>query len=115
MRPGDDVDADQLADPLRRSGAGVGGCFDGRYVAASKGETRLGAVKLWLGHIDGGSGSVLTPEPDQLKTTGAAFTPDGRYIWHARRMNSWDYNAAFPQYQLAVYEAHRADISRGGA
>jgi Tol biopolymer transport system component/imidazolonepropionase-like amidohydrolase len=77
---------------------------DGTYIAASKGETRLGAVKLWLGHIDGGSGRVLIPEPDQLKTVGAAFTPDGRYIWHARRNNSWDYNAAFPQYQLAVYD-----------
>jgi len=77
---------------------------DGEYIVASKGETRLGVVKLWLGHIDGGSGQVLTAEPEQLKTVGAAFTPDGRYIWHARRNGSWNYNAALPQYQLAVYD-----------
>ena len=83
---------------------------DGRYIAASKGETRLGTVKLWLGHVEGGSGSVLTPEPEQLKTVGAAFTPDGRYIWHARRNNSWDYNAALPQYQLAVYDRETGEV-----
>jgi imidazolonepropionase-like amidohydrolase/Tol biopolymer transport system component len=77
---------------------------DGRYVAASKGETRLGTVKLWLGHVDGGSGAVLIDEPEELKTVGAAFTPDGRYIWHARRNGSWQYNAAFPQYQLSMYD-----------
>jgi Tol biopolymer transport system component len=83
---------------------------DGDYIAASKGQTRLGGVQLWMGHRDGGSGTVLTPEPQNLKTVGAAFTPDGRYIWHARRMNSWDYNAAFPQYQLAVYDRETGDV-----
>ena len=77
---------------------------DGKYVVASKGDTRLGAVKLWLGHVDGGSGVILTKEPEQLKTVGAALTPDGRYIWHASRTRSWQYNAQFPQYQLSVYD-----------
>ncbi|MGH7540666.1 MAG: amidohydrolase family protein [Gemmatimonadota bacterium] len=77
---------------------------DGEYVVASKGDTRLGAVKLWLGHVDGGSGVILTEEPEELKTVGAAFTPDGRYIWHARRMGSWNYNASLPQYQLSIYD-----------
>ncbi|HUF71158.1 MAG TPA: amidohydrolase family protein, partial [Longimicrobiales bacterium] len=77
---------------------------DGQYVVASKGETRLGVVKLWIGHIDGGSGVQLHKEPANLKTVGAAVSPDARYIWYARRTNSWDYNASFPQYQLAVYD-----------
>jgi Tol biopolymer transport system component len=77
---------------------------DGQYVVASKGETRLGVVKLWIGHVDGGSGIQLHKEPANLKTVGAAVSPDGRYIWYARRANSWDYNASFPQYQLAVYD-----------
>lgn len=77
---------------------------DGKYIVASKGETRLGVVKLWMGHVDGGSGKVLTPKPDNLKTVGAAFSPDGRYIWHARRTGSWQYNAIFPQYQVAMYD-----------
>jgi len=77
---------------------------DGEYIVASKGVTRLGLVTLWMGHVDGGSGKVLRDEPDQLKTLGAAVSPDGRYIWHAQRMGSWVYNAQFPQYQLAVYD-----------
>ncbi len=77
---------------------------DGEYAVASKGETRLGVVKLWLGHVEGGSGQVLTKEPEDLKAVGAAPSPDGRYIWFARRNGSWEYNASFPQYQLAVYD-----------
>ncbi len=77
---------------------------DGQYVVASKGETRLGDVKLWIGHIDGGSGKVLIEKPETLKTIGAAVTPDGRYIWYASRTGSWQYNAALPQYQLGVYD-----------
>jgi Tol biopolymer transport system component len=77
---------------------------DGRYVAASKGDTRIGVVKLWLGHVDGGAGAQLHRTPQNLKTVGAAFSPDGRYIWYASRTGAWQYNAAFPQYQLAVYD-----------
>ena len=82
---------------------------DGEYVVASKGETRLGIVTLWLGHVDGGSGKVLRDDPDQLKTVGAAVSPDGRYIWHAQRTRAWVYNAQFPQYQLAVYDRETGD------
>ncbi len=77
---------------------------DGKYVVASKGETRLGAVRLWMGHVDGGSGVQLHKEPPNLKTVGAAVSPDGRHVWYARRTNSWDYNARLPQYQLGVYD-----------
>src|SRR5690606_30957232 len=55
---------------------------DGKYIAASKSESRLGVVKLWIGHIDGGGGVQLHKEPGNLKSVGAAFSPDGRYIWY---------------------------------
>ena len=78
---------------------------DGDYVVASKGGFRGGGLpKLWLYHVDGGSGFQLIDEPDNLKTLGAAFDPGGRYIWYARRTGDWTYNAQFPQYQLAVYD-----------
>jgi Tol biopolymer transport system component/imidazolonepropionase-like amidohydrolase len=77
---------------------------DGKYVVASRSESRLGVVQLWIGHIDGGSGKVIVDEPENVKTLGAAFTPDGRYIWYARRSGSWNYNAMLPQYQLEVYD-----------
>ncbi len=77
---------------------------DGKYVVASKAETRLGVHRLWMGHVDGGAGKVLRPEPETLKTIGAAVSPDGRYVWHAQRTGSFAYNAQLPEYQLAVYD-----------
>ena len=78
---------------------------DGDYIVASKGGFRGGGLpKLWLHHVDGGSGVQLISEPDNLKTIGAAFDPGGRYIWYARRTSDWTYNAQFPQYQLSVYD-----------
>ena len=82
---------------------------DGEYIVASKGETRLGVVKLWMGHVDGGAGQILIPEPANSKTVGPALSPDGRYIWHAQRTGSWQYNASMPQYQLAVYDRETGD------
>jgi Tol biopolymer transport system component len=43
---------------------------DGRYVVASKGEGRFGPTKLWMAHIDGGSGATLIKEPESLRTLG---------------------------------------------
>jgi Tol biopolymer transport system component len=77
---------------------------DGDYVIASKGASRLGVTKLWIGHVDGGSGVQLHQEPENLKTVGGEVSRDGRYIWYARRNNNWDYNASFPQYQIGVYD-----------
>ncbi len=78
---------------------------DGQYVVSSKGGFRGGGLpKLWLHHVDGGSGVQLIDEPENLKTLGGAFDPSGRYIWYARRTGDWTYNAQFPQYQLAAYD-----------
>ena len=78
---------------------------DGDYIVASKGRTRLGVVNLWMVHTDGGAGRALISEDDGLKTVGAALSTDGRYIWHAvKNGRAWDYNAQFPQYQLAIYD-----------
>lgn len=80
---------------------------DGRYIVASKTTGTTGSSripKLWMWHMEGGSGLQLIDEPDDLRTTGATPTPDGRYIWFAERRRLWQYNAIFPQYQLAVYD-----------
>ncbi len=74
----------------------------GEYVVASKSFGRRG--KLWMWHVDGGSGIQLIEEPAAVKTIGAAFGPDDRYIWFARRSGDWDYNAIFPQYQIFYYD-----------
>ena len=81
---------------------------DGKYIIASKATGPLGGTaKLWLYHVDGGTGTQLAGEPPagaQLKHLGAAFGPDARYVWYAQRTGDWQYNALFPQYQIGVYD-----------
>lgn len=77
---------------------------DGKYIVASKAGVRGGTLKLWLYHVDGGTGVKLMDKPDDLKMTGAAFGAEGRYIWFAERTGDWQYNAIFPQYQIARYD-----------
>ena len=78
---------------------------DGDYLVASRTFSPLGgAAKPWLFHRRGGSGIALIDEPDNLKAIGAAFDPTGRYIYLARGTRDWNYDAAFPQYQLARYD-----------
>ncbi len=77
---------------------------DGKYVVFSKTGGIRGSAKLWLAHVDGGSGVKLIKEPERLKTIGAAFGQGERYIWFAQRTGDWQYNAIFPQYQLGRYD-----------
>lgn len=50
--------------------------------------------------------------PQPFKTVGAAFSPDGRYIWYAGRFNDWTYNALFPQLQIYRYDRERGTSTR---
>ena len=78
---------------------------DGEYLVASRTFSPLGgAAKPWLFHRDGGSGIALIDEPDNLKAIGPAFDPSGRYIYLAQGSRDWNYDAAFPQYQLIRYD-----------
>ncbi len=75
---------------------------DGDYVIATK--QTPGQGKLWLYHVDGGTGIQLIDEPENRRTTGAAFGDDARTIWYAYRTGSWEYNSGMRQYQLAVHD-----------
>ncbi len=82
---------------------------DGDYVVAAVGAGALAGgdrrnPKLWMWHVDGGTGIQLVDEPGSRRITGPAPTPDGRHIWFAQRERLWQYNAILPQYQLAVYD-----------
>ncbi|MBW3552049.1 MAG: amidohydrolase family protein, partial [Gemmatimonadetes bacterium] len=84
---------------------------DGNYVVASMGGFRAGGPpKLHLYHVKGGAGTKLITEPESAKTLGAAFGPDGRWVWFARRNGDWTYNADLPQYQLAVYDRETGEV-----
>ena len=81
---------------------------DGNYVVAAMGAFRFDIPQLKLFHVDGGSGVELISEP-YLKTIGPAVSPDGRYIWYARRDGDWEINAQLPQYQLEAYDVETGE------
>ncbi len=80
---------------------------DGKYIVASRGGGLGGTAKLWMYHVDGGNGLPLSTEPalpPTLKTLGAAFGKDPRYLWFAARTGDWQYNSIGSQYQLYVWD-----------
>ncbi|MHB1328047.1 MAG: amidohydrolase family protein, partial [Gemmatimonadales bacterium] len=86
---------------------------DGKYVVASRTSGGpAGPPKLWLFHVDGGTGLPLIAGPQTLKTVGAAFGNDGRYIWYASRTGDFSYNVVFPAYQLGVYDRETGHQTR---
>ena len=46
----------------------------------------------------------MIDKPDNLKISEPRFSPDGKKIWFSQRTGAWQYNARFPQYQLATYD-----------
>ena len=111
----DAVDTLQITKGKQNEYASPEWTLDGDYIVASKVDGLFGPAKLWLYHVDGGTGTALIKEPDDLKTMGAAFGPDQRYIWFAERTGNWQYNAIFPQYQLAVYDRETGRRTRMSA
>jgi Tol biopolymer transport system component len=94
---------------------------DGEYVLVSRAEG-WDTPSLRLYHKDGGmgvtvgppnppfpkpgSGEPWRPRPSKL---GAVAAPDGRYIYYAQRMGSWDYNAQFPSWQIIRFDRETSE------
>lgn len=76
---------------------------DGQYVVVTR-QAGSGQGKLHQIHVEGGAGTTLISEPANLRTTGAAFSADGRTLWYAQRTGAWQYNSALGDYQLATYD-----------
>jgi Tol biopolymer transport system component len=88
---------------------------DGRHVIVSRGTGLFPTAKLHLFDVEGGAGFPLlppTPQNQQLKTMGPAFSPDGRQVWFAARNGDWHYNAIFPQYQIGYYDRQTGTLTR---
>lgn len=77
---------------------------DGKYIVVSRATSVFGSAKWQMYHVDGGSGLALGTLPQQAKVISAAFSHDGRYVYGSGRTGDWQYNAAFPQYQLVRYD-----------
>ncbi len=80
---------------------------NGKYIVVSKGTRNL---KLYLYHIEGGSGTQLIKKPNDLKVHEPVFSPDGQYIWFSQRKGAWQYNARFPQYQIGTYDRETGEM-----
>ncbi len=95
---------------------------DGDYIVASKTGMPIGTIyDIWLFHKDGGAGVSLTrddkgPAPGppgrgtQNNALGAAFGPDGRYLWYARHRGGFGYNLNFPLWELAIYDRQTGKV-----
>ena len=78
---------------------------DGQFIVASRAVGPLGgAAKLEMYRVGHHAALPIIHGPQPLKTLGAAFSPDGRYVWYAGRNGDWQYNALFPQVQLYRYD-----------
>ena len=76
---------------------------DGVYIVASRSSGLGGVAQLAMYHAERGSPLPLPGSPFQ-KRIGAAFSPDGRYIWYAGGAGDWTYNAVLPLYQIYRYD-----------
>ncbi|MBI3473314.1 MAG: PD40 domain-containing protein [Candidatus Solibacter usitatus] len=87
---------------------------DGEYVLVSRRTPTSGTHEIWMYHIQGGSGVQVTkattgppgpptpggPPVPRLNALGAAASPDGKYIYYARRTGFFSYNVTFPLWQI---------------
>ncbi|MEE8257569.1 MAG: amidohydrolase, partial [Acidobacteriota bacterium] len=82
---------------------------DGDYVIASRTSWGLRTYELWMYHIKGGKGVQITkakrdsntPNSQRHNAIGAVMSPDGRYLYYARKRGGFQYNAVFPLWQIA--------------
>ncbi len=89
---------------------------DGSHVIVSKTSWGLRTHELWAYHVDGGKGIQMTvaaassdtPTNQRSNTLGAIYSPDGRYLYFARKYGGFAYNLQFPQWQIV-----RRDLRTG--
>ncbi len=74
---------------------------DGDYIIGVKGRRN---IKPHIYHKDGGSGSQLVSEPENIKLIDPAISPDGKLVYFSQRRSAWNYNAQLPQYQIGTYD-----------
>ena len=77
---------------------------DGEFLVVSHSTGLGGAAKLEMFRVGHHTALPIIRGPQLFKTLGAAFSPNGRYVWYAGRNGDWQYNALFPQMQLYRYD-----------
>jgi Tol biopolymer transport system component/imidazolonepropionase-like amidohydrolase len=98
---------------------------DGSYILASK-SSGTGGNAIWLYHKDGGSGIELiksataapgaTPGPpggpQPNNSLGAVASPDGRWVFFARRQGGFNYNVTSAPWQIYRFDRETGETTR---
>src|SRR3990172_8898456 len=82
---------------------------DGQYVIVSRSTWGLRTYELWMYHVKGGSGGQITkaktrddqPNNERHNALGLVVSPDGKYLYYARKRGGFQYNTSFPLWQIA--------------
>jgi Tol biopolymer transport system component len=90
---------------------------DGQYVIVSKAAFGITTFELWMYHVQGGSGVQITKakttptqrRQDRHNALGVSPSPDGRYLYYARRIGGFQYNAQLPLWQIARRDRKTGD------
>jgi len=116
MKP-DGSDPQQLSKETWADFASPSWTPDGRYVLVSRTTQALATYELWMYHLQGGSGVQITkakaapkqPRRERANALGVVASPDGKYLYYARRTGSFAYNAQFPLWQIARRDRKTGD------
>ena len=90
---------------------------DGAYVYVSKAGFGINTFEIWMYHMDGGTGVQITkakptpqtPRRERGNAIGAVASPDGKYLYYAKRNGGFAYNAQFPLWQIARRDRKTGD------
>lgn len=90
---------------------------DGNYVYVSKAGFGINTFEIWMYHIDGGTGVEITkakpapttPRNQQGNSIGVVASPDGKYLYYAKRTGGFAYNAQFPLWHIARRDRKTGD------
>jgi imidazolonepropionase-like amidohydrolase/Tol biopolymer transport system component len=80
------------------------------YIIAARADLRGGVHKLWLYHVDGGSGTEFMETEEREKTIEPTIGKNEKYVWFSQREGDWNYNAQFPQYQIARFDRETGEM-----
>ncbi|HET8797520.1 MAG TPA: hypothetical protein VFO89_07530, partial [Thermoanaerobaculia bacterium] len=86
---------------------------DGNYLVARKETGKRGGippVELWMFHLQGGSGVKLTSADEMNNASGAAFSPDGRFLYFSGREAPFNY---VPDVSQGLWQIYRYDRQTG--
>src|SRR6266436_2657990 len=90
---------------------------DGNYIFVSKAGFGIETFEVWMYHVNGGSGVQITkakptpttPRRERGNAVGVVASPDGKYLYYAKRQGGFEYNAQFPLWQIARRDRKTGD------